>query len=455
MRSLSLFQISEWVDGALIQGVPAGKVGRVETDSRRVGAGDLFVAIKGERLDAHTFLGDVAKAGADAMLVSALPLDTERFGGSIILVKDTLKALQSLAYHHRRTSKDLFVTGITGSNGKTSTKDFLTAVLAGGGSVNATSGNFNNHIGLPLTILAGNEGDRYGVWEMGMNHAGELGVLADIACPDAAVITHIGTAHIEHLGSREAIAAEKASLAEAVASGGFCAMPLHDEFYGFVRDRVRCEMVSVGVGQGDVRAEGLVSDREGRARFELVSADARPVTVSLPVRGEHMVINALLAAAVGLRQGIDPVAIAESLGSVRLTHGRLEEKLVGGIAFLDDSYNANPDSMHAALRTLRAAEIAGRRVAVLGFMGELGGHEEAEHLRLGERVAEQGVDFLVTVGDRAARINERATGLAENRNFPTHEEAAAFLRDVLAAGDLVLVKGSRSASMERVIAAFA
>lgn len=455
MRPLSLFQIAEWVDGALIQGVPAALVGRVETDSRKVGEGDLFLAIKGERLDAHKFLGDVAKAGAGAMLVSALPYESEGYRGGIIRVKDTLKALQALAYHHRRTSTDLFVTGITGSNGKTSTKDFLASVLACGGPVNATAGNFNNHIGLPLTILAGNEGDRYGVWEMGMNHAGEIGVLADIACPDAAIITHIGTAHIEHLGSREGIAAEKASLAEAVPAGGFCVMPLHDDFYPFVRDRVRCGMVSVGIGQGDVRAEGLVPDRDGRMRFELVSDYASPFTVSLPVRGEHMVMNALLAAAVGLRCGIDPAAISGALGSVRLTHGRLEEKSVGGIAFLDDSYNANPDSMHAALRTLRGAEVAGRRVAVLGFMGELGEHEEAEHLRLGERVAEQGIDLLVTVGERAARINERASGLAGNRNFPTHEEAVAYLREVLAPGDLVLVKGSRSAGMERVIAAFA
>lgn len=455
MRSLPLLQIAEWVDGALIQGTPSSLVSQVSTDSRKVGAGDLFIAIKGERLDAHKFLGDVASAGAGAMLVSALPLETESYRGGIIRVKDTLKALQRLAYHHRRTSTDLFVTGITGSNGKTSTKDFLTAVLACGGPVNATVGNFNNHIGLPLTILAGGVGDRYGVWEMGMNHAGEIGVLADIACPDAAVITHIGTAHIEHLGSREAIAAEKGSLAEAVPAGGFCAMPVYDDFYDFVRKRVRCEMVPVGIGSGDVRAEGLVPDSDGRMRFELVSDYASTVSVTLPVRGEHMVMNALLAAAVGLRRGIDPGAIAEALGSVRLTHGRLEEKVVGGIAFLDDSYNANPDSMYAALRTLSGAEVTGRRVAVLGFMGELGEHEEREHLRLGERVTEQGIDCLVTVGERAARINQRASGLAENCNFPTHDEAAAFLRDLLAPGDLVLVKGSRSAGMERVIAAFA
>ena len=173
--------------------------------------------------------------------------------------------------------------------------------------------------------------------------------------------------------------------------------------------------------------------------------------MALPVRGEHMVVNALLAAAVGLRQGIASTAVAAALSGGQLTHGRLQERNVNGIAFLDDSYNANPDSMFAALRPLRAAEVTGRRVAVLGFMGELGVHEEAEHLLLGERVAEQGVDALITVGERAAKINGTAAALTENHNFDTHEAAAAFLRRYLAPGDLVLVKGSRSAGMERVI----
>jgi UDP-N-acetylmuramyl pentapeptide synthase len=214
-------------------------------------------------------------------------------------------------------------------------------------------------------------------------------------------------------------------------------------------------MVPVGIGEGVVRAENLRSDEEGRMRFDLASDSGRTVPVALTVRGEHMVMNALLAAATGFRCGISPDDVAGALASVSLTKGRLEEKTVNGIGFLDDSYNANPDSMFAALRTLRASTVAGRRVAVLGFMGELGEHEEPEHLRLGERVVEQGIDILVTVGDRAARINERAGALAVNRNFPTHEEAAAFLRETLAPGDLVLVKGSRSARMELVIAAFA
>ncbi len=451
MRTVSLATVAEWTGGALLQGVPSMQVTSMTTDSRAVKPGDLFVALKGERLDAHRFLSEVAAAGAAAVVVSSLPAGTEAFECGVIRVRDTLKALQDLAYRHRKVSDDLFVVGITGSNGKTSTKDFLSAVLSAGGQVNRTAGNLNNHIGLPLTILSGSEGDRFGVWEMGMNHPGEIEVLAEIARPDAAVITNIGRAHIEYMGTREAIAAEKSQLPASVPASGYCVMPAADEFYDFVANSVRCEMIPVGIESGIVRAESLHAGVDGRMLFNLVSEYGEASSVALPVRGEHMVVNALLAAAVGLRQGIASTAVAAALSGVQLTHGRLQERNVNGIAFLDDSYNANPDSMFAALRTLRAAEVTGRRVAVLGFMGELGVHEEAEHLLLGERVAEQGVDALITVGERAAKINGTAAALTENHNFDTHEAAAAFLRRYLAPGDLVLVKGSRSAGMERVI----
>jgi UDP-N-acetylmuramoyl-tripeptide--D-alanyl-D-alanine ligase len=452
MRELTLAQLADWCDGALIQGVPSATVKSVSTDSRKVGQEDIFVALKGDRFDAHQFLGEVAERGVGAMLVSALPVETERFSGGIIRVKDTLVALQNLARQHRKTAVGLRVIGITGSNGKTSTKDFLSAVLMKGGGVNRTAGNLNNHIGLPLTVLSGKGRDRFGVWEMGMNHPGEIEVLAEIAKPDAAVITNIGTAHIEYMGTREAIAAEKSSLAVSVPKGGYCAMPVTDEYYEFVKNRVTGEMIPVGIGQGDVRAEGLSADPDGRMRFDLCSVYGASVPVALPVRGEHMVTNALLAAAVGLREGISREAIAEALSDSVLTHGRLEEKRIRGISFLDDSYNANPDSMAAALATLQSAQTQGRRVAVLGFMGELGEHAETEHLRLGERVSERGVDALVTVGERAALINQRAATPAVNEHFATHAEAADFLRDYLSEGDLVLVKGSRSAAMEQVIA---
>lgn len=451
MRSLPLGEIARWAGGALVQGVPSDTVASVSTDSRRVEPGDLFVALKGERFDAHRFLGDVAERGAGAMLISSLESETESYEGGVVHVRDTLEALQRLAFHHRRSDSGLFVVGVTGSNGKTSTKDLLRSVLSGLGPVNATEGNLNNHIGLPLTILSGDEEDRFGVWEMGMNHPGEIEVLAEIAGPDAAVITNIGSAHIENLGTREAIAAEKAELALAVPASGYCVMPAADEYFGFVSERVAGEMIPVGIGEGRVRASGVSVEEDGGTTFTLESDFGETAPVHLPLRGRHMVVNALLAAAVGLRQGMDPAAVADRLAEARLTGGRLQVRRAGGFSFLDDSYNANPDSMRAALQTMREVAVSGRRVAVLGFMGELGEHEESEHLRLGKRLVEFGVDALVTVGERAAVINRAADELATNRNFSTHEEAADFLRGFLDGDDLVLVKGSRAARMERVI----
>jgi len=451
MKPVSLADIARWSGGALIQGVPAETVSQLATDSRRVAPGDLFVALKGERHDAHRFLAQVVEAGPTALLVSDLPAATENFGGGIVRVRDTLAGLQSLARGYRRSLPGLHVVGVTGSNGKTSTKDFLSAVLSTLGPVNATPGNLNNHFGLPLTMLAGDGEERFGVWEMGMNHPGEIEVLAEIAGVDGAVITHIGTAHIEHLGSREAIAAEKAELALAVPAGGYCAMPLRDEYYGYVAERVCCEMVGVGIEEGEVRACDLTTDSEGRARFELFSDCGTSVPVALAVRGRHMVVNALLAAAVGLRAGVSPAVVAEALSAARLTGGRLQERVAGGFRFLDDSYNANPDSMRAALATLMESSAEGRRIAVLGFMGELGEHAPGEHLALGSAAVEAGVDLLVAVGEGASGIHEGAAGRVESRHFPDHESAADYLRGELAPEDLVLVKGSRAAAMERIL----
>lgn len=452
MIPVSQLQIAEWVDGALIQGRPASVIESVSTDSREVGASQLFVALKGEKFDAHYFIGDVAANGASAILVSELPASTESFQGGIIRVKDTLAGLQAMAMNHRRSNRDQFVVGVTGSNGKTSCKDFLSAVLDADGPVNKTRGNLNNHIGLPLTILSGSDEDRYGVWEMGMNHPGEIEVLAEIAQPDAAVITHVGTAHIEHMKTREAIAAEKAALPAAVPSNGFCVMPLSDAFFPFVGEAVGCELIGVGFEDGDVQAHHVISVPGGRTEFLLHSKFGDDVKVSLPVRGRHMVMNGLLAAAVGFKRGISAADIAEKLSDVEMTGGRLEERIVNGVTFLDDSYNANPDSMLAALRAMNEEHVNGRRIAVFGFMGELGEHEEHEHRILGERVVEMGIDTLITVGARASLINEGAAGLTgENLNFNDHAGASDFLREHAKAGDLVLVKGSRAAGMEKVI----
>ncbi|MEM1441511.1 MAG: UDP-N-acetylmuramoyl-tripeptide--D-alanyl-D-alanine ligase [Verrucomicrobiota bacterium] len=451
MNAITLEQIADWSGGALIQGSPNDAVTAVSTDSRTVSSSELFVALKGDRFDAHDFLEGVAERQAGAVLVHSLTSATEAFPGGIVHVKNTLSGLQGLARGYRKSLSGIRVVGLTGSNGKTSTKDFLAAVLSTGFSVNKTKGNLNNHIGVPLTILGSDSTHDFGIWEMGMNHSGEIEVLAEMAQPNVAVVTNIGTAHIENLESREAIAEEKSQLPAMVPAEGYCVMPRDNDFFDFVSEQVQGDMVSIGFEKGDLRAENLHVSDSGKMSFDLVSEFADSFSITLPVRGRHMVSNALLAAAVGFREGLTSEQVAEGLGSVELTGGRLEEKTIGGFAILDDSYNANPDSMRAALTTLQESTVSGRRVAVLGFMGELGHIEEEAHLTLGEEAVRLGVDILVTVGDKAARINQRAEELAVNLNFSSHEEAAEFLRDELTSGDLTLVKGSRGATMEKVI----
>ncbi|MEM9017245.1 MAG: UDP-N-acetylmuramoyl-tripeptide--D-alanyl-D-alanine ligase, partial [Verrucomicrobiota bacterium] len=246
MKNVTLSSLADWCNGALIQGVPETSLSSVSTDSRKVAEGDLFVALKGDRFDAHDFLEAVVEAGAGALLVSELPVTTQGFEGGIIHVRSPLVALQEIARQHRLHSGSLRVVGLTGSNGKTSTKDFLAEVLGRKGRVNKTQGNLNNHIGLPLTILSGGDEDSFGVWEMGMNHSGEIEVLVEIGNPDVAVITHIGTAHIENLKTRDAIAKEKSEIAMGINSKGYCVMPEEDDYFEFVRDRVSCRMISVG-----------------------------------------------------------------------------------------------------------------------------------------------------------------------------------------------------------------
>ncbi|MEM7600929.1 MAG: UDP-N-acetylmuramoyl-tripeptide--D-alanyl-D-alanine ligase [Verrucomicrobiota bacterium] len=451
MKPVSLSEVAGWVDGALIQGVPKATVSRVSTDSRSCSTTDIFVALKGERFDGHDFLADVVGGGAAGVIVSSLPASLSDFEGGVVLVNDTLEALQQIAFHYRRSLDDFTVVGVTGSNGKTSTKDFLKAVLGGGTEVSATAGNLNNHIGLPLTALSAESGHRYGVWEMGMNHPGEIEVLAEIAGPNIGVITNIGTAHIEHMKTRAAIADEKAELIRSLPTDGLCVLPAGDDYYPYLVDQASCKVLSGGIDQGQVRAERVSTKDDGTMDFLLVSEFADATQMNLPVRGAHMVTNAVLAAAVGLSEGFSAQDIAERLSKIELTGGRLQERLVGGYRFLDDSYNANPESMLAAIDVLSTSAKTGRTFAVLGFMGELGDTEDEAYRSLGEALDKKGIDALVTLGDRAAMINEAAGAISVNENFDSHREVAAFLSKNLTGSDCALLKGSRAARMEKVI----
>ena len=367
-------------------------------------------------------------------------------------MENSLRALHRLAGAWRDRLA-IRVACITGSSGKTSTKEFTAAVLSVRYRVVRTEGNLNNHIGLPLSILSASAADDAAVWEIGMNHPGEIAPLAALARPDLAIITNIGVAHIEHMDSREAIAQEKGLLVEAVGRDGSVILPAEDDFTSALAARSRARVIKAGLTGGAVTASDVTMDTEG-CHFTL-KAGGESVPAWLPAPGLHMVKNALLAVAAGLEFGLSLEECAEGLASARLSGGRLVRRSIRGIILLDDTYNANPDSMEAALLTLGALATGGNRIAVLGRMGELGSHAEAGYRRVGLAAAKT-VNTLITVGPETGPLLEtaRQAGLKQVHETSDTTEAGSLLRELTREGDIVLVKGSRGARMERVIQHF-
>ncbi|MGI8819393.1 MAG: UDP-N-acetylmuramoyl-tripeptide--D-alanyl-D-alanine ligase [Chthoniobacterales bacterium] len=453
MDPLPISQIAGYARAEMAAGHPGQVITRLSTDSRTLRPGDLFVPLRGERFDGHNFIAQAVARGASGALVD------ERWSGDVpasfalLRVVDTLVAYQEIAAAYRR-SLPLKVIGITGSNGKTSTKDFVAAALGRRFRVTKTQGNFNNHVGLPQTILDATSEHQVAVWEMGMNHPGEIATLAAIAQPNAGIITNIGTAHIEFMGSREAIAHEKGALAEALEADGVMILNADDPFSDRIAQRTRAKVMFAGMHRGTLRAEGISQTSEG-SQFTVLEGAHRCRT-QLPVPGLHMVQNAMLAIAAARAFGLSIEEAAAGLASTPLTKARLQLREIRGVQFLDDSYNANPDSMKAALRTLVELETDGRRIAVLGHMAELGSESERGHREVGETAAALRIDHLITVGAEAAGISQaaHAAGLEKTTHFATPADAAELLFDLTHPGDLVLVKGSRSARTERVLEEF-
>jgi UDP-N-acetylmuramoyl-tripeptide--D-alanyl-D-alanine ligase len=420
--------------------------GGVSTDTRKLPQGSVFFALRGENFNGDLFAAQALTSGAVVAIVQSWegepPANT-----AVIVVPDTLRALQRLACWWRK-QLDIPVVAITGSNGKTSTKDFTAAVLSQRFNVSATRGNLNNHIGVPLTVLATTKVHTAAVWEMGMNHSGEIAPLCEIARPKYGIITNIGTAHIEFMGTREAIAEEKGMLARALPADGILFLPATCEFRDYLRQRTRASMVGVGNGRGLVRAENLRFEADGTS-FTLVIEGEDPAEVSLSVPGRHMVTNALLAAGAGWKLGLSPAEIAAGLSGAALTGGRLGRYEYQGTTVIDDTYNANPESMAAAIETLADTPVdaGARRIIVLGRMGELGPHAPAAHLRTGALAAERHLT-VVAVGEGSEGI---AQGAKDAPHFPDLDQAAKWLTGQVKPGDVVLFKGSRSATVERVM----
>ncbi|MEJ6642673.1 MAG: UDP-N-acetylmuramoyl-tripeptide--D-alanyl-D-alanine ligase [Akkermansiaceae bacterium] len=438
MKPYSLQQLAEAMSGTLPKGggelvISTG----VSTDTRKIAKGALFVALKGDRFDAHNFLEQAIASGAGALAiqdVTSLP-----DGVPAILVNDTQQALQDLAKWYRN-ELGIPVIAISGSNGKTSTKDFTRSVLSQRFRVNATLGNLNNHIGLPLTVLATKADDEVGVFEMGMNHAGELAPLCEIARPDISIITNVGTAHIEFMGSREAIAHEKGTLARALSEKGTLLIPSDCEYLDDYRATTAGTVIAVG--EGAIRAENVIAGVAG-STFDLVVDNLGRITASISIPGRHMVSNALLAAGAGVVLGMTLEEIAAGLKNSSLTSGRLRQFESNGITVLDDTYNANPESIIAALQTLADQPTQGVRTAVLGKMAEQGEHAGPAYVRIGA--------FAGELGLRLVSVGAEAVGMNAPHHFETVEEASGWLSENTHAGDLVLFKGSRAAAIERVM----
>jgi UDP-N-acetylmuramoyl-tripeptide--D-alanyl-D-alanine ligase len=456
MIELTLAEVAEFVGGELTGPAGATVRGSVTLDSRTVAPGDLFVAVAGERVDGHDYLGAAAAAGAVAALCSrpddaALPC---------VVVQDPVVALGRLAagVHARLAAGGLRTLGITGSSGKTSTKDLLGQVLGTAGATVSPPGSYNNDIGLPLTVLAADESTRFLVLEMGARGRGHIARLCAVARPEVGVVLNVGSAHLGEFGSADGIALAKGELVEALPEGGTAVLNADDPRVLGMAPRTRARVVTTGRGaDADVRATGISLDDTARARFTLVAAgEEHPVR--LQVVGEHQVDNALSAAGAALAVGLTPAEVAVALSqAVPLSRWRMEvSRRPDGVTVVNDAYNANPESMRAALAALTGLP-AHRRIAVLGAMGELGPGADDEHDRLGRDAAAAGIDLLVVVGPDAVGIAQGATAAGrrageESVHVPDRAAARELLSEVLRPGDVVLVKASRSYGLELLAA---
>jgi len=445
--------------GAWRGAAPPARVQGVSTDTRTLSPGSLFVALRGERFDAHDHLGEAAAKGAAAAVVSEAWLA----GGAappaalpLLAVKDTLVALGAIARHHRRRFR-IPVVGVTGSNGKTTTREMIAAILATRGPVLRTEGNLNNEVGVPLTLFGLEASHASAVVEMGMSHAGEIARVAAIAEPYVGVVTMAGTAHIEHLGSREAIADAKAELYFALPEEGIVVANADDALMMRRAQAARRRTVTFATGRGrrgDVVAVDVSQGDDG-LRFSLGIGN-REIPVHVPgLVGEHNATNAAAAAACCVALGCTDREVQRGLAAVVPVGRRLRvERLATGVRLLDDCYNANPDSMAAALATARALAAGGRVVAVLGDMLELGPASEPSHRALGAEAARTGVGALAAFGP-ASRFTAEAARAAGLEPFHTEDVDALvrWARAILRSGDLLLVKASRGMKLERLVEA--
>lgn len=459
MEKRDLKFIAKACGGELVNGSADAQIGQVRTDSRQAQAGDLFVAIAGERFDGHAFVEEVAGKGVTAILAerSKLPASWSTGGEKsaipgVISVDNSRQALGRLAAQYR-VDFDIPMVAVGGSNGKTSTKELLAAVLRQKFKTLWSEASFNNDIGVPLTLLRLESSHQAAVLEVGTNHPGELAPLVRMIQPRFGVITTIGREHLEFFEDLAGVAAEEGWLAELLPPGGTLFLNGDSDWTGQIALRTKAKVCRVGFGiENDWYPTNVQMEEQGM-RFWV--AGPKPNIAGeyrINLLGRHQVGNAVFAIAVGAELGLTREEIQAGLNECKPAKMRLQRWNWNGVCVLDDAYNANADSMKAALQTLREMPCQGRRVAVLGDMGELGGHSQAAHEEAGRTAADMGVNRLFAVGSMAGVMADaaRAAGLRDVDEFSDPILAADAVKQFLRAGDVMLLKASRATRMERL-----
>ncbi|MCX6905423.1 MAG: UDP-N-acetylmuramoyl-tripeptide--D-alanyl-D-alanine ligase [Verrucomicrobia bacterium] len=457
MEPRTLQYIAQACAGELFTGQADALVTRVCTDSRQAAPGDLFIALRGPNFDGHTYLADVARRGAVAALVERSCQPGPPLNMARIVVDDTREALGRLAARYRQEFQ-MPTIAVGGSNGKSTTKELIASVLRQRFPTLCSEASFNNDIGVPLTLLQLQRHHQAAVLEVGTNHPGELAPLVAMIQPRFGVITSIGREHLDFFGDLDGVLEEEGTLAEMLPAAGQLFLNTASESACRLAPRARASVVRIGWGTGNDWSAIRTQVQERGTLFE-VKAPGLDFCGEYEIRllGRHQVLNALLAAAVGAALGLTAAEVRRGLARCRPLKMRLQLRETGGVRVLDDSYNANADSVLAALQTLSDLPCSGRRIAVLGDMAELGVQSGPAHAEVGRRAAESGLSQLLAVGpmSRLTADAARRAGLREVSEFASAAEATGALLRLVRPGDLVLLKGSRVAGLERVAEALA
>ena len=470
MASFSGEEIVAVTGGVLLAGSRYTRVSKICTDSRVAREGDLFIALQGETYDGHQFVKEVLNLGVKGVVVEesmgekSLSIVRKLYHSRtestplVVGVDDTTKAFQEIAACHRRRFQ-IPVVAVTGSNGKTTTKEMVANTLRERWNVLKTEGNFNNRLGVPHTLLRLTKRHQVAVVEMGVDAEGQTTRLCEIAQPTHGVITNIGSDHLEYFGSVEGSARAKAELLAGLPNGGTIVLNADDEWYGFLKQQVRCLKKSFGMrAQSDVRGSDIQS-RGGQTMFRVhLRGRKQSHRVSINVQGQHNVSNALSAVAMGQALGVSMKHIAAGLAKFRPVTMRSKIRSIQGLSIIEDCYNANPDSMKAALHLLKELGQDKRTIAVLGDMFELGKNTETLHQELGAHISDLSISYLIVCGKLGQEIARGAEehGMPASRIFrvKTASQGAEYLNKIASSGDVVLLKASRNMKLENVLDGF-